>query len=210
MSITVVKLGGSFAHDPRLRGWLDALAQADEALALVPGGGPFADAVRAAQPRLGFDAAAAHDMALMAMAQFGRALCALNPRFALAETREEMAATIARGVIPVWAPLRMASAALPPSWDVTSDSLAAWLAGALGASSVILVKHGKFSERGEEAEALVAAGVIDPLFARYARASAARAFLAQEDDAASFGERLRARAFPEILLRGESERRGPA
>ena len=36
------------------------------------------------------------------------------------------------------------AAALPETWELTSDSLAAWLAGALGADRLVLVKHGRF------------------------------------------------------------------
>ena len=43
---------------------------------------------------------------------------------------------------PVLAPYRWLRAAdpLPHSWEVTSDSIAAWLAGELGARRVVLVK----------------------------------------------------------------------
>ena len=77
--LTIVKLGGSHALGPHLRGWLDAIAARAGSIVIVPGGGPFADAVRAAQGPMGFDDCAAHHMALMAMAQFGRALESLHP-----------------------------------------------------------------------------------------------------------------------------------
>ena len=76
--LTVVKLGGSLAFSDALRPWLDALSQCARHVVVVPGGGPFADAVRAAQPRMGFDDRAAHHMALSAMEQYGRALVGLG------------------------------------------------------------------------------------------------------------------------------------
>jgi len=44
--------------------------------------------------------------------------------------------------VPVLAPSRWLREAdpLPHSWDVTSDSIAAWVAGAAGASQLVLVK----------------------------------------------------------------------
>jgi aspartokinase-like uncharacterized kinase len=44
--------------------------------------------------------------------------------------------------VPVLAPSRWLRAAdpLPHSWDVTSDSLAAWIAGAVGARRLLLIK----------------------------------------------------------------------
>ena len=89
--LTVVKLGGSHAFAPHLRAWLDAIAQCAGRIVVVPGGGPFADAVRDAQPRMGFDDAAAHRMALLAMEQYGCALASLNARFVLAESRTAIA-----------------------------------------------------------------------------------------------------------------------
>jgi dihydroneopterin aldolase len=50
---TVLKLGGSYAFSPFLKNWIDAIADCAGCVVLVPGGGPFADAVRAAQPRNG-------------------------------------------------------------------------------------------------------------------------------------------------------------
>nr|MBP9655021.1 hypothetical protein [Rhodocyclaceae bacterium] len=72
---TVVKLGGSLAAAAQLPRLLHELARLPD-LVIAPGGGPFADAVRRAQKERGFDDAAAHDMALLAMAQFGRMLAA--------------------------------------------------------------------------------------------------------------------------------------
>ena len=69
--LAIVKLGGSHATGPHLWDWLAAIAAEAGSIAIVPGGGPFADAVRSAQASIGFDDRAAHAMALMAMAQFG-------------------------------------------------------------------------------------------------------------------------------------------
>src|ERR1700681_3045121 len=80
---TVVKLGGSHAFSPHLKDWLDAGARCAGRVVLVPGGGPFSDAVRAAQPRMGFDDRAAHHMALLAMEQYGCALASLDTRLTL-------------------------------------------------------------------------------------------------------------------------------
>jgi 5-(aminomethyl)-3-furanmethanol phosphate kinase len=44
----VVKLGGSYAASAEREKWLDAIDRCAGEVVLVPGGGPFADAVRAA------------------------------------------------------------------------------------------------------------------------------------------------------------------
>ena len=86
---------------------------------IVPGGGPFADAVRSAQPSLGYDDGAAHAMALMAMAQFGRALQSLNPALRLTASRSAISRVLRDDKVPVWSPEPMArAAALPETWDI--------------------------------------------------------------------------------------------
>src|SRR5277367_1505629 len=141
-ALAIVKLGGSHATGPHLKDWLAAIVAEAGTIAIVPGGGPFADAVRTAQASMGFDDRAAHAMALMAMAQFGCALTNLNPALRLTASHSAILRVLKEGKVPVWSPEPMArAAALPETWDLTSDSLAAWLAGVLGADHLLLVKH---------------------------------------------------------------------
>ena len=58
---TVVKVGGSYAFSSALKSWIDAVAACAGRVVVVPGGGPFAETVRVAQPKMGFDDRAAHD-----------------------------------------------------------------------------------------------------------------------------------------------------
>ena len=99
---------------------------------IVPGGGPFADCVRREQKRIGFDDRSAHRMALLAMAAFGQMLARLSDSSqAGSERRCGQARVLDSGGIPVWLPLDLLDGRpeIPESWDMTSDSLAAWLAG---------------------------------------------------------------------------------
>jgi 5-(aminomethyl)-3-furanmethanol phosphate kinase len=175
----VVKLGGSFAFSQHLHAWISALAACAGRVIIVPGGGPFADAVRAAQPGMGFDDQAAHHMALLAMEQYGRALISLNGLLAAADSVDVIRRELTAGKVPVWMPARMALAAddVARSWEVTSDSLAAWLAGRLGASRLLLVKHVPFQSGRVRCDDLVAKGVVDKAFARHLRSSKLEAFL---------------------------------
>src|SRR5437016_4493749 len=143
MRLTVVKLGGSHAFSDHLRCWIAALESCGGSVVIVPGGGPFADTVRAAQQKMGFDDRAADHMALLAMEQYGCALVSLGARLALADTVTSIYRIAREGRVPVWSPARMALRArdLPISWEMTSDSLAAWLAGEIGARHLVLVKH---------------------------------------------------------------------
>lgn len=141
----VVKIGGG------LLGRGDAFERVTAALAacraarpflVVPGGGPFAEAVREQSRQLQLDADTAHWMAILGMDQYAHALASRIRGAALVERERDIPVTLAAGRIPVLAPYHWLRAAdpLPHSWDVTSDSIAAWLAGALGAARLILLK----------------------------------------------------------------------
>ena len=174
----VVKIGGSLAGSPDLRGWLDALEKCTQPLVIVPGGGAFADGVRSMQAAMGFDDEAAHRMALVSMEQYGTALAALWPRLVAAMTPAALRRALRMGRVPCWHPAAMAiAAALPKSWDLTSDSLAAWLAGKLKAEKLLLIKSMDCPVAKTAAD-LAVAGVIDSLFPHYAAESGATVAIA--------------------------------
>ncbi|MFE1600337.1 uridylate kinase [Methylobacterium sp. ID0610] len=160
--LSVVKLGGSLTTDAvRLRAVLRGLADGAEGPAvIVPGGGRLADAVRAMQDSLAFDDALAHRLALDAMSGMARIFRGLEPRLAVST---DPAAAIARGGVPVWDPERLKAGhpEIPESWDVTSDSLALWLAAELGAARCVLVKAAEVADP--------AADLVDAAFPRFAR-----------------------------------------
>jgi 5-(aminomethyl)-3-furanmethanol phosphate kinase len=163
VTLIVVKVGGSFARSSRLPELAAALARGSGRVVIVPGGGPFADCVRDEQPQMRFDDAAAHRMALLAMAQFGYALCALLASLAPAPSLNAVRRILAAGGLPVWLPLDLLRGApnVPATWDTTSDSLAAWLARRLGAARLILVKSA--SAPSSVLADLIAADIVDPL-----------------------------------------------
>jgi aspartokinase-like uncharacterized kinase len=146
----VVKVGGSLAEgDPVVDAACSALASGGVAAGalVVPGGGPFAEAVRTADRALGLGATAAHRMAILAMDQYGLLLAhriaeAGGPA-APVRTPGAARAALARGDLPVLLPAGWLESAdpLPHSWDVTSDSIAAWVAGACAAPRLVLVKR---------------------------------------------------------------------
>jgi aspartokinase-like uncharacterized kinase len=178
--LTVVKLGGSYAFSSDLPGWLAAIASSAADIVLVPGGGPFADAVRSAQPRMGFDDDAAHHMALLGMDQYGRALAALNKRFTPAASMAGIRRALRAGRVPVWSPTQMVleRADIPRSWEVTSDGLAAWLACRIGAQRLLLIKHVDPPPDPIRIEDLVARGIVDRSFALFLCKSGVEASIA--------------------------------
>lgn len=143
--LTVLKLGGAVCREPSRR---EAALEAVRRLALarrllvVPGGGAFADEVRASQLAQGFSDDMAHWMAILAMDQLARSIAAELEGAQIIHLRNEVEAVHDAGKIPVLAPHAWMRAAdpLPHSWDITSDSIAAFIAGALGAGELILLK----------------------------------------------------------------------
>ncbi len=137
----VVKIGGGLLRDQGLEGLRRGCAEAIELAArrpvlVVPGGGPFADAVRAVDEQVGFEDATAHELALRAMDQLGVLLGRLLPA---AEFVADLVAPRALGLLEA-ARAFAGRADVPASWTVTSDSLAVLAAAAIGADEAILLK----------------------------------------------------------------------
>lgn len=163
----IVKLGGSLATAQELADWLDVLAcYGGGRTIIVPGGGVFADAVRDAQETWGFDDAIAHRMALLAMEQYGLMMVGLRSDLVPARSREGMNQVLGQARVAVWMPSLMTEGhpAIRESWDVTSDSLAAWLACDMGAAALFLVKAVVPPDPVVTASELSECGVVDPLF----------------------------------------------
>jgi aspartokinase-like uncharacterized kinase len=141
----VVKIGGGLLREAGLDGLRRACAEA-EALAdavaggrpvlVVPGGGPFADAVRAVDDQVGLADGVAHILALRAMDQLGVLVRELMPA---AELVSDLVAPRALGVLDV-TPAFADRPEVPQSWAVTSDSLAVFAAAAIGADEAVLLK----------------------------------------------------------------------
>ncbi|ATQ69142.1 MULTISPECIES: amino acid kinase family protein [Methylosinus] len=204
----VAKLGGSLWRQPRaLRGWLAALARYAGPLTIAPGGGPFADAVRDAQRGMGFSDAAAHEMAIMGMEQYATALADLASGLVAVTTPAEAAAAHRRGAIALWRPVAMTRAApqIPASWDMTSDSLAAWFAREAGTKTLLLIKSVDLSTlpRAEERPDRGAAQIVDPRFAHFARELAVT--IAGPADLASAEEKMSRGDLPGVAYSFERE-----
>ncbi|MGH8698270.1 MAG: hypothetical protein ACREVS_17435 [Burkholderiales bacterium] len=155
---TVVKLGGSLLANTRQ---LDAvlhtiaLVSRERGLLVVPGGGPFADAVREVDREVGLPDTAAHWMAVLAMDQYGHVVVSRLRGSVLVSAPHEVASAIESNLLPVLAPSRWLREAdpLPHSWDVTSDSISAWVAGAVGAARLVLVKPALAVDAAAKADA---------------------------------------------------------
>jgi len=148
----VLKVGGSLADDPAsltmLCQELSALAEAHR-IAVVPGGGEFADTVRKFDKTYGLSDTVAHKMAILAMDQYGFLLSDITPKSHVSYSLEEIINS-AEGTLPILLPSKLLfrEDPLEHSWDVTSDTIAAYIAQLLHAEKLVLVTDvdGIFSE----------------------------------------------------------------
>jgi aspartokinase-like uncharacterized kinase len=142
--LTIIKLGGSLSRTDSLINCLNTVEKnyRGRAAVIVPGGGAFADQVRLAQQHWQFDDHTAHHMALLAMQQMALMFKGLKPDFVITHTVGAIQAQLDRKQVVIWSPdiSELDNAGIKASWDITSDSLAAWLAKTLSANELILIK----------------------------------------------------------------------
>ena len=108
-------------------------------LILVPGGGEFADVVRSLDKRFSLSHIASHKMAILGMDQYGLLLSDLITNSVTISNLEEINSF--SGKLPVFLPsnLLFHEDPLENSWDVTSDSIAVYVACRLQVPTVLLV-----------------------------------------------------------------------
>jgi len=154
-SPVVVKLGGSLFN--RIPDLVPVLLASNRPLFIVPGGSMFADGVR----KLQVDNDSAHWMAIAAMDQFGWYITSSGvPATALLQVPDQPVVFLPYCSMRQFDPL-------PHSWDVTSDSIAAWVADLLGLDLLLLksvdgiVENGRFKDK---VDMPVKTDLVDPFF----------------------------------------------
>lgn len=204
----VIKIGGSLLGAPELAKWLETIVNhCDGHVIIVPGGGLFANSVREAQQIANMSDAVAHQLALLAMDQFGLMLASMNSHLVTASTELEIAERgwQHRGI--VWMPSKMvlADETIPQNWQVTSDSLAAWLANKLGAQQLILIKSKPLltyqNSPPSALQHLVDDEVIDSQFSQYIAGQLYQTWVLNKADYALFKQGFDAKNLAQKGLR---------
>lgn len=140
----VIKIGGSIGQSPKLADLMLRISGLGpkHGILVVPGGGVFSNAIREYDRRFGLETDASHWMAILAMDQFGYLISSLLPDSALVQGLADARKILAAGRVPVLLTynLLFQTDQLPRSWDVTSDSIAAWVAGLAGVRRLVLLK----------------------------------------------------------------------
>jgi 5-(aminomethyl)-3-furanmethanol phosphate kinase len=121
VKLFVLKLGGSlFEQGPDI---LRRVLSTGADVLIVPGGGPFADLVRDVDRSQGLSEDTAHWMAVLAMDQYA---CYLSGKTGIELTPLLVKKKGVRILLPYEVLRRQDE--LPHTWDVTSDTIAAWVA----------------------------------------------------------------------------------
>lgn len=144
MNSIVVKVGGSLAlHPEKLRALCTKLTEISKKhkLIIVPGGGEFADVVRSLDKRFSLSCGTSHRMAILSMDQYGLLLSDLIPNSIAVRKLEEIKYSFEQGKLPVFLPsyLLLNEEELENSWDVTSDTIALYIAKKLEAPKILLI-----------------------------------------------------------------------
>jgi len=196
----IVKLGGSLCADPVLPQWLDLLAQLGGGrVTVVCGGGSFADEVRRIQAHWQFNDLAAHNMAVLAMAQTAYQVNAMNPALMLTTSKSDIRRVLHKGQTALWLPMEMQRDQPDPhtNWDVTADSIALDLARRLNAERMVVVKSCTIDPQMSLAQ-LSEEGIVDKRFAALADGAAFPIEILHKDRL----DRMRALLFGEIQTLG--------
>jgi len=160
----VIKIGGSLYDSQYLQAWLEAISRcSDKKIIIVPGGGPFADQVRGADKKFALHADVSHLMAVLAMQQFAGVLKSLCPSLVAVRSPEEIKATLDGSQVVLWEPYEMVrdQCTLASSWDISSDSLAVWLAGMLKIKNVLFIKSSNLVLEANNLDTLVKNNCLD-------------------------------------------------
>jgi 5-(aminomethyl)-3-furanmethanol phosphate kinase len=154
-SSLIVKLGGSLYN--RIPDIAPILKASKRPLLIIPGGGPFADLVRQVQA----DNDTAHWMAIAAMEQYGWFISSFGIL-----TMDRIAVPLTTTVFLPYRCLRLTDV-LPHTWDATSDTIAAWVAGMLHLDLLLLKSVDGIFINGilqEQITGPVESDIIDPCF----------------------------------------------
>lgn len=144
MNATVIKVGGSIAlHPEKLRALCTKISEESKKhrLIVVPGGGEFADTVRTLDKQFSLSCSVSHKMAVLGMDQYGLMLSDLIPNSVTVSKLEEVKYFLDKSKLTIFLPsnLLLSEDPLENSWEVTSDSIAVYLAHRMQVHKVLLV-----------------------------------------------------------------------
>jgi 5-(aminomethyl)-3-furanmethanol phosphate kinase len=174
--VSVIKVGGSLLDWPelpsRLTRFLQERRQTSPGIrdVLLCGGGPFVDSIRRLDRVHHLGDYACHRLALQGMDLAGTVLLCMLPRAMGVDRTEMLDLKWKPDDIPLFLTSMILdeleeeqASPLPQSWDVSSDTIAAWIAGQLKAQSLVLLKSASLPA-GATREVAAKLKLVDPFF----------------------------------------------
>jgi 5-(aminomethyl)-3-furanmethanol phosphate kinase len=167
MQMIVVKVGGSLYDwpglGPALRAFVAALDPSP--VLLVPGGGDFADAVRKLHAVHGLTEEQSHWLALESLWPTARLVCTLAQTGECLLPYPPIPSGERVAVLDPHCFCNLSGPDLPHTWEVTTDSIAAWAAVVWKAERLVLLKSIDVPP-GTPWDEAAARGWVDPYFTR--------------------------------------------
>jgi 5-(aminomethyl)-3-furanmethanol phosphate kinase len=169
----VIQIGGNLADWVAMADWLTLAGRlaAKAPTVIVPTGGPFAETVREAEDMWRLSPAIVRRMVLLGMDSHALLLHGIRSDISTAPDFGAIWANATAGRASVWMPggLERERPDLVDDWDMSSDSLAAWLAVELRAERLILVKSGACPCHAVDTLGMVRDGLLGPDFPGWRR-----------------------------------------
>ncbi|VAX22332.1 hypothetical protein MNBD_NITROSPINAE04-1286 [hydrothermal vent metagenome] len=170
----VFKLSGSLDNEKVLSKLTPVIDELSLKLriVIVPGGGAFADFIRARSIRRKTSDKTAHAQAVISTGQFGYELAERFKNGIVAHNRSQVEAALKASATPVFIPYPYAvgQKRIEASWDATSDTISAEVCRYLGIGGLVMLKsvdgifeNGKLKKIVSKAS-LKKSGVVDPVF----------------------------------------------
>ena len=183
------KLGGSLLNSGFMKIWIKFITDHLKSRAIIiPGGGLFANHVRAVQKDYYLENDIAHDMALYSMSQMGLLISSMDRRnLHFCNTKHEISKVLEDNKVPIIGSFDFLKTRIGSSnknWSITSDSIALLISEELQLNTLIIVKSclcsfidSKIALNQIKVNKLVSLGILDANFSLNFQNSRTKLFL---------------------------------
>ena len=183
------KLGGSLLNSGFMKIWIKFITNHFKGRAIIiPGGGLFANHIRAVQKDYNLENDIAHDMALYSMSQMGLLISSMDRiNLHFCSTKHEISRVIEDNKVPIIGSFDFLKTRIGSSnkdWSITSDSIALLISEELQLNTLLIVKSclcsfidSKISLSQIKVNKLVSLGILDTSFSLNFQNSRTKIFL---------------------------------
>ena len=183
------KLGGSLLNSGFMKIWIKFITDHFKGRAIIiPGGGLFANHIRAVQKDYCLENDIAHDMALYSMSQMGLLISSIDRKnLHFCNTKHEISRVIEDNKVPIIGTFDFLKTRIGSSnknWSITSDSIALLISEELQINTLLIVKSclcsfidSKIALNQIKVNKLVSLGILDASFSLNFQNSRTKIFL---------------------------------